>query len=634
MLAVLYILTSVFIGDRVCRRFFSPKSLPHRLAAGLLIGLLICSWVSYLLALAFCRTQNPMLYGSVVFFLLAAAALVHERRKHGSLRALIPTGAADRFDLAFAGLFAAISCWLMFGTFGVSTENLKIAAFLTNDFGPNLSLVQSFAVGRNFPTEYPHFIGEPIRYHFLFWFQAGNLQFLGLNIAWALNLLSALTLTAMLLMIDAFGRKVFDSKATGRIAAILFFFHGSLAFIPFLLSKGGPGEMLSAIVGATEFLRSIYTYTGEQWGIWSMGTFLAQRHLLAATGIFLVVLLGVVERIRQISTEPGPEPITPYLLGGVILGLMPTWNGAVFVAGFGVVGSLMFVFRPRRSILVLLMTAAAVAVPQILLLRSSGARGFFGLFRWGYVVEPATILNVLEYFSFTFGIKLLLALIAVVLLQAFHRKVFLAAFSLIILTFCTQLSTEVMNNHKFLNVWLVLINGYAAYTLVRLAKVSYVGPPLAVILFVFVAVGGTIELFRVRNVDIVHVPYGSGQLYEWLDSSTEPRDIFLSNTFVSHPILLSGRRIYYGWAYFGWSMGYPTGERDLTYNKMLTEKDPKVLLDLLRANNIKYVAFDDGLRTGHHLSSNLNERVFAANFEKVFSDAEQKYGSIAIYRVP
>ena len=51
-----------------------------------------------------------------------------------------------------------------------------MAFVVWNDFGPNLSLMQSFAMGHNFPTEYPHFIGEPIRYHFLFWFQAGMSQ--------------------------------------------------------------------------------------------------------------------------------------------------------------------------------------------------------------------------------------------------------------------------------------------------------------------------------------------------------------------------------------------------------------------------------------------------------------------------
>jgi len=574
-----------------------------------------------------------MLFGNIVFFCAATALLFLTYRKQGSLRAILPVGTDGRGDWVFAGAMIVFSCWLMFGTFGESNENLRIAAFLTNDFGPNLSLIQSFAVGRNFPTEYPHFIGEPIRYHFLFWFQAGNLEFLGLGIAPALNLLSTLTLTAMLLTIDAFGRTIFDSKATGRIAAVLFFFHGSLSYIPFLLAKGSIGEMFTAAVGATEWLSSIYNYTGERWGVWSVGTFLAQRHLPAAIGIFVVVLLGIIQRLRDHVDDPKGPRFSPFIFAGTILGLLPTLNGAVFVGGFAVIASLFLVFRGRMAIISLLVTAALIAVPQILLLRSGGARSFFDLFHWGYVVEPPTFWNVAEYFCFTFCVKFVLALIAAILLSAFHRKLFLAAFSLVLLAFFTQLSTDAMNNHKFLNVWLVLINSFTAYSLVRLAKIRFAGKALTAILLINISIGGTIELFRVRNINMVDVPYGSGALYDWLNGSTDPQDVFLTNNFVNHPIFLAGRRIFYGWTYFGWSMGYPTGQRDAIYKRMYSDHDPAAVLRMLKANNIKFVAFDDGVRTGH-LAPGLNERMFEANFEKVFVDQERKYGSIVIYRVP
>ncbi len=633
MLAIVYLLIALLIGDQLCRRFFTFTSLPHRLAADLLIGLLVCTWASYLAALVFAWTANPMLYGNIVFFAAAFGILFLGYRKRGSWNGFAPTETDDASDWIFAGLMLLFSCWLMFGTFGITADNLQIAAFLTNDFGPNLAIVQSFAVGHNFPTEYPHFIGEPIRYHFLFWFQAGNLEFLGLNIAWALNLLSTLTLAAMLLTIDAFGRAVFDSKAAGRIASVLFFFHGALSYIPYLMSKGSVSEMLFALVGATEWLPSIYKYTGEQWGVWSMGTFLAQRHLPAAIGVLLIVMLFVIGEARKQDQSQRSKAIG-YLFAGSILGLLPMWNGAVFVAGFAVIASLFVLFPKRlKHSLLLLAVSAVVTIPQILMLRSAGSRGILELFRWGYVVDPPTVWNVLEYFSFTFGVKFLLALIAASLLTAFHRKLFIAAFSLVVLAFCTQLSTDVMNNHKFLNVWLVLMNAYAAYTIVRLAKVRYAGKALAAVLMIFICVGGTIELFRIRNINMVDVPYGSGPLYEWLYANTQPEDIFLTNNHVTHPILLSGRRIFYGWAYFGWSMGYPTGTRDEEIKRLFSETNVTDLINLLNQKNIRYVAFDDGLRTSH-MGSRLNERVFEQNFERVFTAPAGKYGSLVIYRVP
>lgn len=107
---------------------------------------------------------------------------------------------------------------------------------------------------------------------------------------------------------------------------------------------------------------------------------------------------------------------------------------------------------------------------------------------------------------------------------------------------------------------------------------------------------------------------------------------FLTAKYVHHPILLAGRRIFYGWNYFGWSMGYKVGERDAIYRQLLTEKNPVELIRLLNENSIKYIAVDDDLRRGE-FGGVLNEAVCESYFPKVFVDRERKYGSLVIYKV-
>ena len=664
MLALIYLLIVLIIGHILCRRFFHFDSLPHRLAADFLVGLVVSTFATYLFALAFAWTNDPLLYGNLLFGIVSIAIIVWFFRRWlpeiFSIRSLLDDPSTDKWDWVYTAIFFVISCWLMFGTFGLGDGNLRMGSFLWNDFGPNLSLIQSFAIGRNFPTEYPHFIGEPIRYHFLFWFQAGNLEFLGLNIAWSLNLLSALTMTVMLTLIATLGHVVFGSKAVGRIGAILFLFHGTLSYIPFLWSKSSPTEAFYAVINASEWLKSIYTYSGEQWGIWSLGTVLAQRHLPPAIGIFLVVLIFLIEQVAGDTSEPlavaggltqvkdnsavsdgrlqpsatadGSDRIFPYGFSGVLLGLLPLWNGAVYVASFAVIGSLLILFPNRLRMLCLLGASAVIAIPQILFLKAGTSRGFAELFRFGYVVEPPSIENVFEYFSFTFGVKTLLALIALAMLTTFHRRLFLAFFSLVVLAFGTQLSTDVMNNHKFLNVWLLLINLFSAYTLWHISRVKTFGKVGAAVLFLIIALGGTIELLRIHNDNLVDVPFNRGGLYEWLYAETEPGDIFLTDKYIHHPIFLSGRKVFYGWPYFGWSMGYPTGKRDEIYRRLFEEKKPVELRRLLAENKIKYVGIDNGLRNGW-LRANLNEAVYDANFPKAFVDNENKYGSLVIYKI-
>jgi len=640
VLAILYLLIALLIGNLICRRIFSFGSLPHRLAASFLIGLLVCTVASYVLALVFAASQDPMLYGGIAFFALSFALLWSEfngiRNRSIKEWAEIDTATTSRSDWIWTGIFLVLTGWLMFGTFGVSDDSLKIASFLWNDFGPNLSLVQSFAVGRNFPPEYPHFIGEPIRYHFLFWFQAANLEYLGLSIASSLNLLSTLTMTAMLVLISAFGRTVFGSRPIGWLAALLFFFHGSLAYIPFLASKATLTEMFTAVLNVSEWIPSIYKYSGEQWGVWSIGTFLAQRHLPAGIGVFLAVLVELLRKFNPESEDrSGPErsSIVPYVLCGLIIGLLPLWNGAVFVAAVCVCGSFLFIFRSRPHIISLLTAAVVVAVPQIVSLRSAGSRPFLDLFRWGYVVDPPTAANVFEYFAFTFGLKAALAGFALIVLNNFQRKVFIGFTSLLVLSFATQLSTDVMNNHKLINIWMILLNAYVAFTILLVWRKKLAGKIASILMLAAISIGGVIEMIRVWNVGDVDVPYESGAYYEWLKARTQPGDLFLTDHYVHSPILLSGRRIFYGWQYFGWSMGYPTGERDRVYKQMYTETNFTKLVQMLNQNEIRYVAFDEGLRNGH-LKGKLNEAVMDRFFEKVYTDREGRYHSLVIYKVP
>ncbi|MEJ7699208.1 MAG: hypothetical protein WKF71_06120 [Pyrinomonadaceae bacterium] len=194
--------------------------------------------------------------------------------------------------------FLLFVSWQMFSTFNMSGGKVQIANHQWSDFGSTVSIMQSFAVGHNFPTEYPHFSGDRIRYHFLFYFQAGNLEYLGLNPALSNNILSILSLVSMLILVMTLGVVLFRSRAVGRIGAALFFFHGSLSFIPFLISQGSIGNALNAALTARDFLPSVFPYRGELWGVWSQVVFINQRHLATSVGLLLLVLIFLITRYR------------------------------------------------------------------------------------------------------------------------------------------------------------------------------------------------------------------------------------------------------------------------------------------------------------------------------------------------
>src|SRR5215470_6685575 len=316
MLALIYLLLAACVGDFLCRRFYRFESVAHRCAAAILVGVMVSSWFTYLAGLAFFWTWQPLVWANLLFCLAAVSLLSWPKwkdriakgtsgevyLKRSNLYLPRPRGSGMADWLLIAGYIILVS-WMMFASFNSKAGKLQIANPEYSDFGPNTALMQSFAVGHNFPTEYPHFSGDRIRYHFLFYFQAGNLEFLGLNPAWSLNLLSISTIVAMLVIVMTLGEVLFDSRAVGRLGSLLFFFFGSLSYAPFLQKQGSVRAAIQAITHQRDYLQTIFPYRGEAWGTWSQVTYLNQRHFASAIGILLLVLVFLVIRYRAVTAK-------------------------------------------------------------------------------------------------------------------------------------------------------------------------------------------------------------------------------------------------------------------------------------------------------------------------------------------
>jgi DNA-binding beta-propeller fold protein YncE len=590
---------------------------------------------------------------------------------------------------------------MMFASFNSKGGRLQISNPEYSDFGPNTAIMQSFAVGHNFPTEYPHFSGDRIRYHFLFYFQAGNLEFLGVDPTWSLNVLSIITIVSMLILVMALGEALFDSRAVGRLGSLLFFFFGSLSYIAFLHKQVSLRGAIQSVLRLREFLPTIFPFRGEAWGTWSQVTFLNQRHFASAIGVLLLVLTFLVIQYRAfyarrvaaaaavpssntVTTDPSalaetaqpvsnmptasdsfavPESETPsapvqepdqpivptakafratipgFIFSGALLGLLPMWNSAVFIAAFAVLGVLFILCPLRLQMLGIAIPAGLIALPQMLYLSTGSGRAQMPkLLHWGYTLDNPTAWNVTKYLGFTFGFKWLLIALALVFATRLQRRVFVAVSSLIAVAFCFQFTIEVLANQKFIHIWVIIANIFVAFALWRLWRFSLMGTTLpgklvAILLFIPIIPGGLIEFFPIHNTGWSEVIFRNDPLIDWLNKETKPRDIFLTDRFVTHPILMAGRRVFYGWPYYSWGAGYDSTKRDRAYLDLFQTKDPRKVFRLLKDNNISYVAIDNAVRHNEFVKS-PNEQVFTRYFPKVFQDKEHKYNSLTIYKVP
>jgi len=328
MLALIYLGLAIVLGDLLCRRFYDFVSVPHRWAAAALVGILVSIWFTYLAVLALSHTSGPLLFADLLFFVLTPYAIFWLRRKAPEPRMIAPrTPGSQRWDWVTLGALFSAACVLLVGTLYLDKQgHLRVAQ--SEELVRQLSTTQTFVLSHSLPTRLSQLLAQRPEYQLLFYLQAANLDFLGLNLAWSTDLLSVLGLTSTLALVIALGELLFDSSVVGRLGATVFFFHGWLQ-------------------RTTDFLAAGHGHRDEIRGFWKQIAFVDHRYLPFATGILLLVLTFVVDQYRQRqlaasrtglrstivkSGRPAVRSASGFVFSGLLLAALPLWNGAMFIA--------------------------------------------------------------------------------------------------------------------------------------------------------------------------------------------------------------------------------------------------------------------------------------------------------------
>ncbi|HXM29279.1 MAG TPA: 6-bladed beta-propeller, partial [Chthoniobacterales bacterium] len=323
-----------------------------------------------------------------------------------------------------------------------------------------------------------------------------------------------------------------------------------------------------------------------------------------------------------------------FIFSGVLLGALPLWSSPVFTAAAAVLLFLVILFPYRLQVLLLGVLGMVVGLPQLFFLRSGGIAPQQPLFQQGGILNDPTVTRVIAYVGSMVGTKWPVIIVALILASWVQWRFFLALCSLFLLTVCTGLSIKTSASYNFLNIWVIVANLFAAYGLWRLWKLKkspIMGPVTAIALTATIVAGGVIDLFPIRNSSYVEVNYEKDDLVTWLRKNTKPNDVFLTDRFLTHPVLLAGRKIFLGSN--NSLAGYDLAKREPIYRQMFESKNPRRVHELLKEHHIDYVAFDDGVRNGQ-LIKDPNEYLYIRYFGKVYDDKENRYRKLVIYKVP
>lgn len=523
-------------------------------------------------------------------------------------------------EIVLAILVLTFSFWLMWHTFSYEDGSMLIAEKVWSDFGSHIPLIRSFSLGDNFPPEYPLFPGETIRYHYLFYLLVGLLEKTGLRIDFALNIPSAISFTLLALTIYFLGKIVFKSKVVGMTSVLLFLFNSSFSFIKFFEKHPLSTNTLNEIVN-NEYFVAFGPYDGQVISaFWTLNIYTNQRHLATGIALILIFLFIILKHEKSRRSLKNKQAI----LLGIILGLTPYLHSGAFIILILILSSLAILLpKQRKPLLLLLIISFTISLHRISSLTTNST--YSPKVRPGYLIPSVpNFLSFLEYWTMNLGLSFFTIPIGTILAPRLGQKLFLSIVPLFIVGNLIQFSPEIAANHKFFTVFLVIGNIFTAYLLVTIWKrKTILTKPIALFLVILLTFGGIIDFFPIKNdrkFKVLDIP--KNKAAQWITKNTPKDAVFLNSTYLYDSASIAGRKIFLGWPYFSWSIGYNTNQRFETQQTLLTSNNKHKLCDNLNA--IDYIEVS---KYPHELLE-INTFFFEKEFTKSYEDE-----NLTIYNV-
>ena len=636
------------------------------LPAWFISGTILVTWLVYILALIFRNNTQPLIYANgIAMSICLVASSLYLIQKFWSKKVLRMAESATsetKFSLTtsewiFLALVVFLSIQLMWQTLFVAHGQLYIGNSVFSDFSPHIGMVRSFSHGNNFPTSYSHFAGSDIRYHFMFQFLVGNLEFLGMRLDYAFNIPSAIGLISTFSLLYVLGCKLGGKRAIGFLSCLFFAFRSSPSLLTYLseLPKGtGIFEALKANSG-------FFSYTThEDWGLWNLNVYCNQRHLAFTLPIMLLMLLLFIPLVYEglyrasqgmiaVSNKYGEKKnistifhkgiefikllflqwegwkvkdVKLAIMAGLIIGAMAFWNGAVTIAILLVLFVLAMISDRRLELLITAVIATLLSVIQSNVFISGAAIETEFLF--GFIAENPTFFGSIDYIKRLTGIFFPILLLSFLTLKGTRRWVLFAFLAPFIFAFTISLTVDVTVNHKYIMMSLMLLGIFVAIFLVKLFENrSFFLKFVSGILVIILTCTGFYEYLVVlkKNSGSNYIVLNMrDEVTEWVMEHTTARDTILSPYYALNQVVLGGGMLYLGWPYFGWSAGYDTNGRQEMVIKMYEANTSEELSGLVEQEGIRYIIVDYDARTSDLYL--VNEENIRNTYQVVFSKGE------------
>lgn len=626
MTGILYLILGSLCGKELAEIFVGQKKTGKNnriwlvLPGAFGVGMLAFGWVTYLIAWAASAAgaDKPLIYGNLLTMAAGAVFLlgIYIQRYRKNKRIFTDKGLVEDKqlfwkELIFFSVLFVFLTWIIFYVFYIKDGILYSGFTVFGDYAPHTAMMRSFSLQNNFPTQYPHFGGQDVKYHFMFQFLVGNLEFLGLRLDIAYNAASILALLGFLMLLYSIARRVVGSGKAGVLTVLFFFFRSALTFFQFLWEHLRAGNLLQVLQENTSFIG--YT-TNEDWGLWNFNVYLNQRHL--AFGLLIVALAvwmyldwaeqgcrhkekGLVWFRNRIFSKDAWKCryVENALAAGLLIGMTSFWNGAAVIGGLLILMGFAVCSDGKLDYLITAVTAVGFSVLQTRLFMNGSS--VEAAFQWGFISEDKSAGGVLWYLIQMSGIFFTGALILFFFYKKrLQRAVLVSCLFPLVFAFCFSLTPDITVNHKYIMISYAFLAMFWAGAVCLLFRKKWQGRILAAVLTVCLTITGIYDfVIIVRDNGPGHrvTVNTNSSLTDWLAQNLDSRDLILTPEYSISEVTMAGVMMYLGWPYYAWSAGYDTYDRAENAKEIYTSQEPERVKSLVRQEGITYILFEEGM---------------------------------------
>ena len=660
MFGIIYLILCILTGMEAVGCLF-----PHRTAengnriwvilpAAFGTGVLMLTWAVYIISWMFSvcvGAEHPLFYGNLIVMTVATLVLAVLFKKKKKIIFPVAEGMLTRKwifrkEIILFTVVAVFVTWMMFYVFHMKDGILYSGFSVFGDYAPHTAMMRSFSKGNNFPTQYPHYGGQDVKYHFMFQFLVGNLEYLGMRIDIGYNLVSIFSLVGFLMILYAISYRMFRSFWAGAAAIVFFFFRSGTAFWQYLWEHFRAGDLAETLRENTSFIG--YT-TNENWGLWNFNVYLNQRHLAfgllivaAAVWIFMEWLeagcshseKGIAWIGKRIFSKEAwvCRNVEAAVLLGVFLGLTAFWNGAALIGGLLILAG-MAVFSDGKLDYAI---CAALAVffselqSKIFVSGSVMSPSFY----WGFLAENKSLIGVIGYLAEISGFFFVGLVVTAVFLKRKERAVLFGFLLPLVFAFLVSLTPDINVNHKYVMVayaFTAVFWGWTVREIFLAGKTGWkkwLGRVVCGILCICLTLTGIYDyVIILRDNDSGHrvTVNMNSDLTDWLSENLHKDDLLLTPEYTMDEVTMAGVMLYCGWPYYAWSAGYDTYYRAEQAVTIYTTDDQNVLKETVKQEKITYILFEDGMSFE---SQECREDIIRETYPLVYTSED---GRIRIY---